>query len=99
MNVFIDIDRFYGACQEREHKHCGRGGRFRGCCRGRERQAGRIVTSFCWSWEWGYHEEFEDLGVHIFWSVRVYPKVDGLRVGGEGKKYGGRECTIRGVLP
>ena len=47
---------------------------------------GGIVTSFCWPGEWENIEEvggggFKDLGVHIFWTVGVHPKVEGLGVG------------------
>ena len=48
---------------------------------GRERQTGGIITSFCWPGEYCGGGGFKDLGVHIFWTVGVHPKVEGLGVG------------------
>ena len=53
------------------------------CGGGKDKLRG-IVTTFFWPGEWGNIGEvegFKDLGVHIFWSVGVYPKVERLGVG------------------
>ena len=34
----------------------------------------------------GEIERFKDLGIHIFWTVGVHPKVEGLGVGDKARK-------------